>query len=382
MTQSTQSHPRYEILDGLRGVAAVMVVGYHLFEAIAFAAGASEQQMYHGFLAVDFFFILSGFVMGYAYDERWNQMSLTSFIRRRLIRLHPMVVIGVLIGLASFVFQGCVRWDGSQVGISLLMFSTLMALFLLPVPTSMDVRGNTEMFPLNGPHWSLFFEYIGSLVYGLLLHRLSTRCLKWWVLVAGAALFLNGFLGPQGDIAYGWSSEPYNMFGGLLRVSFGYPMGLLMARLYRERTPRPLGGPVFLWCSIVVVVLLSLPSVSHLGLMPDTMPYRLCRIGYQFFSLAIAFPMVLWMGARGSVRAGFSLGSARLLGRMSYPLYAVHYPFIYLYIHWINTDAHPFGPQWWATPLAVFLISLVVAYLAMRFYDEPLRRWLSQKYVK
>ena len=79
---------RYDILDGLRGVAAVSVLVYHLFEAIAFADGATEQRFYHGFLAVDFFFVLSGFVMGYAYDERLKTGSLTTggFIRRRLDR--------------------------------------------------------------------------------------------------------------------------------------------------------------------------------------------------------------------------------------------------------------------------------------------------------
>ena len=108
--------PRYDILDGLRGVAALAVLGYHLFEAVAFAAGAERQQMYHGFLAVDFFFILSGFVMGYAYDERWDRMSLGGFVRRRLVRLHPMVVMGVAVGVATFCVQGCTRWDGSPVG--------------------------------------------------------------------------------------------------------------------------------------------------------------------------------------------------------------------------------------------------------------------------
>ena len=83
------SQPRYELLDGLRGVAALLVLGYHLFEAVAFAQGAPEQNMYHGFLAVDFFFVLSGFVMGYAYDRQWDRMSIGTFIRRRLTRLHP-----------------------------------------------------------------------------------------------------------------------------------------------------------------------------------------------------------------------------------------------------------------------------------------------------
>ena len=104
-TQTTYlaSKPHYEILDGLRGVAAVMVIIFHLFEA---HAGGSHltQIINHGYLAVDFFFMLSGFVIGYAYDDRWGRMTYRDFFKRRLIRLHPMVVMGMLIGAAAFSF--------------------------------------------------------------------------------------------------------------------------------------------------------------------------------------------------------------------------------------------------------------------------------------
>ena len=94
------SKPRYEILDGLRGVAALIVVGFHLFET--YSQGQAFQILNHGYLAVDFFFVLSGFVIGYAYDDRWNRMSLRDFFKRRLIRLHPMVVMGSVIGALFF----------------------------------------------------------------------------------------------------------------------------------------------------------------------------------------------------------------------------------------------------------------------------------------
>lgn len=90
------SKPRYEILDGLRGVAAMIVVAYHLFET--YSAGPVHQILNHGYLAVDFFFVLSGFVIGYAYDDRWDRMSIKGFFKRRLVRLHPMVIMGTLIG--------------------------------------------------------------------------------------------------------------------------------------------------------------------------------------------------------------------------------------------------------------------------------------------
>ena len=261
-----QSKPHYDILDALRGVAAIAVVCYHLFEAIAFSAGDPEQKMFHGFLAVDFFFILSGFVMGYAYDNRWGSMSLGGFIRRRLIRLHPMVVMGVVIGLVAFVSQGSLRWDGTHVDLSTVLWCALLGLFLIPSFGHLDVRGNTEMFPLNGPHWSLFFEYIGSLIYGLFLHRLSTRALGCWVFVALALLLGNALQMGEGHIAYGWSSEPLNIWGGFLRLSFGYPMGLLLARLFQRAQPAPLGKAIFPLCSLAVLALLCIPNLKNFSL--------------------------------------------------------------------------------------------------------------------
>lgn len=98
-----ESKPRYEILDGLRGVASVIVVIFHIFES--YSAGPAYQFINHGYLAVDFFFVLSGFVIGYAYDDRWGKMTTWGFFKRRLVRLHPMVVFGTVIG-ACFYFLG------------------------------------------------------------------------------------------------------------------------------------------------------------------------------------------------------------------------------------------------------------------------------------
>ena len=90
--------PHYELLDGLRGVAALLVVFYHIFEGLSFAAGGTPiTTINHGYLAVDFFFILSGFVIGYAYDDRLGKtMTTCNFFKRRLIRLHPMIIMGAV----------------------------------------------------------------------------------------------------------------------------------------------------------------------------------------------------------------------------------------------------------------------------------------------
>ena len=377
------NRPRYDILDGLRGVAALMVLLYHVFnDAKSFFVWPTPvNEFYHSFLGVDFFFILSGFVMGYAYDERLNRpapvpsrdggeaLTFWGFVKRRLIRLHPMVVMGVILGAIAFVVQGCTRWDGTEVTLQAVMWATLLGLFLIPSHLGMDVRGNTEAFPLNGPHWSLFFEYIGSLLYGLLLHRLPTKWLRVWAACGIISLAAYALMMEDGGVAYGWSSEPMNLFGGALRMLYAYPMGLLMARMFRKRNPEPLHGHVFLFCSASLVVLLGLPIVG--GKETETI--------YQLACLFSFFPGLIWIGARGSVD-GWRQRAVSFLGRLSYPLYAVHFPLIYLYISWVGRDGTPYKgyDQPWTAAIITIAASLLIATLCMLFYDEPLRKWLSR----
>lgn len=99
-TSPLSSKPRYEILDGLRGVAAMIVVAFHLIETY-FEGQPVIQPLNHGYLAVDFFYMLSGFVIGYAYDDRWGRMTTGLFFKRRLVRLHPMLMFGTLLTYAG-----------------------------------------------------------------------------------------------------------------------------------------------------------------------------------------------------------------------------------------------------------------------------------------
>src|SRR5437868_15453571 len=105
---SIGTKPHYPILDGLRGVAAVMVVMMHLCEA--HATSHLDMNINHGYLAVDFFFLLSGFVIGYAYDDRWDKLTIGGFLRRRFERLQPLVVLGMTLGAIGFYFTDSTIW--------------------------------------------------------------------------------------------------------------------------------------------------------------------------------------------------------------------------------------------------------------------------------
>ena len=364
--------PHYDLLDGLRGVAALMVIFYHVFEA--FATSPIDQRFNHGYLAVDFFFILSGFVIGYAYDDRWKTMTTKDFIKRRLIRLHPMVVLGAVLGVIAFCIQGCEKWDGTQVSISMVMLALLINLFLIPaVPGSgPEIRGNGEMYPLNGPSWSLFFEYIGNIMYALFIRRMSTKALTALVVLAGIGLgsfAIFNFSG-AGHLGVGWTMEEYNLIGGFLRVLFSFSIGLLMSRVFK---PIPVKGAFWI-CSLAIVVLLSMPYVGNgEALWMNGIYDSVCAI--------LIFPMLVYLGASGKTTDKHSARICKFLGDISYPLYMVHYPLIYLYFGWVKKENLTFAEAW-PEALALVIGSIVLAYISLKLYDEPVRRYLTKRFLQ
>ncbi|MBS1445702.1 MAG: acyltransferase [Odoribacter sp.] len=360
----TDTKPHYNILDGLRGVAALMVLWFHIFEA--YASSHIDQQINHGYLAVDFFFILSGFVIGYAYDDRWKTMPIKDFIKRRFIRLHPMVVIGAIIGAIMFYFQGCSVWDVSKVSVTMLLIATLMNACLIPATPGFEIRGVTEMFPLNGPSWSLFYEYIGNILYAFFIHKLSTKVLSIWVVLAGCGLAGFAIWGPYGDICAGFSLTGENILGGSLRLLFSFSAGLLLSRLFK---PIFIKG-VFWICSLSVVILLAVPRIGG--------SENLWMNGlYDTLCFAVLFPLIVYLGASGKTTDKLTTRICKFLGDISYPLYMVHYPFIYLYYAWVKNE-HLTFVQSLPGALAVVIGSIILAYLCLRLYDEPVRKFLTK----
>ncbi|MBQ0016104.1 MAG: acyltransferase [Bacteroidales bacterium] len=368
---------RYATLDGLRGIAALAVLVYHLFEAVAFANGDAEQQMFHGFLAVDFFFLLSGFVMGHAYDNKMNaanshnRLTFCRLMLTRIIRLHPMIIIGSLTGLIVYIAQGCTRWDGTMMPWSTILIGFILSLLIIPSPLSNDLRGNTEAFPLNGPSWSLFLEYVGSILYGLILHKLKTRHVAYIAVVSALGYAAIGIL-TYGDesstLAFGWSSTTPQLIGGLLRMLTSYTIGLTLWRLIRHKRPSSL-HPTVSCCiaAMLLTALLCTPSLGNLNLW------------YEWICICVVFPIVIWIAASESTHTTPTIlhNTCTWIGELSYPLYAIHYPLIYLYIGWINQDLHPFGPYSWCTPVAIAAIAILAAVACMRLYDRPVRNWLT-----
>lgn len=359
--------PHYAVLDGLRGVAAITVVCFHIFEA--FATSHLDQRINHGYLAVDFFFMLSGFVVGYAYDDRWKTMTTKEFIKRRIIRLHPMVVMGAIIGAVMFYFQGCSVWDVTKVTFSSLAIATLLNALLIPAIPGHEVRGLGEMFPLNGPSWSLFFEYIGNILYALVIRRFSTKALAGLVILFGIGLAAFAILGPLGDICAGFSLTGTEFTAGSLRLLFSFTAGLFLSRIFKSLKIKG----AFWICSLILVPLLAMPRIGgaeHLWMngLYDT----LCCV--------VVFPLLVVLGASGKGESGITSWLCKFLGDISYPLYMVHYPFIYLYYAWVKNENLSFEESL-PGAAAVVIGSIVLAYGCLKLYDIPVRRYLSKRFL-
>ena len=360
--------PHYNILDGLRGVAAITVVCFHLFEA--FATSHLDQRINHGYLAVDFFFILSGFVVGYAYDDRWGKMKTKDFIKRRIIRLHPMVVMGAIIGAIMFYTQGCDAWDVSVVPIVALLIATVLNMFLIPATTGSEIRGVGEMFPLNGPSWSLFFEYIGNILYALFIRKLPTKALAVLVFVVGCGLAAFAILGPLGDICVGFSLTGTEFTGGSLRLLFSFSAGLLLSRIFK---PANIKGAFWI-CGLSIVALLTVPRIGGAD--------HLWMNGlYDTVCCVLFFPLLVYLGASGKSTDKYTTQVCKFLGDISYPLYMVHYPFIYLYFAWVKNNDLTFEESL-PGAAGVVIGSIVLAYICLKFYDMPVRKYLTNRFLK
>lgn len=369
-TMFADSKPHYALLDALRGVAALLVVFYHIFEGFSFAGGGVITTINHGYLAVDFFFMLSGFVLAYAYDDRWKTTLTTAgFIRRRLIRLHPMIVIGAIIGMITFIIQGRVQWDGTTVAFGAIIVALIAGMCLIPaIPGGYyEVRGAGEMYPLNGPSWSLFFEYVGNLVYALFLRRLSDKMLLGVVVLTGICFgwFAIADVSGYGMIGVGWTLDGMNFIGGFLRMIFPMSFGMLLSRKFR---PVRVKGAFWI-CTLTLIVLFCVPFLNKWNGV------------YEFCCIALIFPMLVWLGASASESKAMPR-FYKLLGDISYPLYAIHYPLMYLFFSWLlEAEQHAPG-ETWAVAIVTYMGSVLLAYICLKCYDIPVRKRLSRIFIR
>ncbi len=334
-------------MNGLRGIAALVVVAFH---------STWQDGVQNGYIAVDFFFVLSGFVIAHAYDDRLKQgMTFKEFALIRLIRLYPLYLFGTLIPIAAMVV--CVILGHSIIGKG--AYAIPSALLMLPSPPT-DGNWGLEycLYPLNPPAWSLFFELLINVLYALTV-RLWTEVRICSLLVfSGSILMLNADTLFSGGWNSGWNGgwQWPSVFMGFLRVFYSFPVGVLIYRLYKKGFRCPsIPSPII---AGVLLFLLSSPSAWVMQV-----------------SVLIGFPLLVAFAAKAEPK-GIFLPIFSVLGAASYAIYAIHLP-----LHEAAESlSRLLGLPYPRTIDAIIFVVLVpLCVLIDNLYDTPVRKFLARK---
>ncbi|PWB22805.1 acyltransferase family protein [Flavobacterium sp. HTF] len=349
-----QTKQHFEILDGLRGIAALAVVVFHFMEWIF--TDPTKNFIGHGFLAVDFFFCLSGFVIGYAYDDRIAKMGLRKFFTSRIIRLHPLVVAGSVLGLLAFLFD--------PFGGHLELYSTgkiiltfICSVFLIPLPIIAD-RG-FNLFSFNAPAWSLFWEYMANIAYAFVLCRIRRNFLLILTILSAAAICYVAY--NSGNLLGGWSGPTF--WDGCARISYSFLVGLL---IYRSN-----------W---IIKNKLGFFGLSVLLLLAFVMPFSEWNWLSEPLVVLFYFPLLISLGAGAVLNPEFKKICV-FSDTISYPLYMTHYAVLWMFGNYY-TNYKPDTTQLVLIIIPGVILLVVFAYFVMVVYDIPLRKYLSNKWIK
>lgn len=333
----------FPALDALRGVAAIGVMTFHD------GYGWSRS----GYLAVDMFFLLSGFVIALSYEQRLRErMTFAEFMGRRLIRLYPMILLGCIGGLIAYIVNS--HYNANYIGEAEVAPLFLSSMALVPQIHSSPL--GIETFPLNTALWSLFFELFANITYALGLFRWRSSVLAILVLLSLGAVVAAGSLG---------GNQAPNFWAGFPRVGFGFFGGVLLYRLYAAYPMAKwrLGALPLL---VMLVLLLSIPiRLPMITLVP----------------IFAVFAVIILAGATAEVTARMA-AIGKLLGEISYPLYALHLPLFTLTVVCCGQALHGFDKR---DPLFVALSSiaiLVVSYAVLKGFDEPVRKRLTRDLIE
>lgn len=333
----------------MRGIAALAVALFH-FDFI---------RAPHGYVAVDFFFALSGFVLWQAYYARWKERGygVVAFMRQRAIRLYPLFLLGILLCTATMLGQ-MAGDDWSPKTAHKIAYSLPANLLMLPSPVTQ------ALFPINLPAWTLFFELVASFFMVTLLFRLpwiglvAICLLSAWVLVPVVIVRQSANIGAL------WKEWPV----ALARTGFSFALGALVARLPQPAV-RPQGW-VGALCLLAIAYLLGLFVGFGLGV---SIPVKTPAIGkYDLMCILLLWPILLVLGSRFEVPALLAPVS-KFLGDVSFALYAVHWALIDPF-KWLKDDV---GVPALLSALLYIGTALTVSWCAVKWFDEPVRRKLS-----
>ena len=347
--------PHFAILDGLRGIAALVVLAHHAFDPFGLS-----PLIPHSGLAVELLFCLSGFVLGYAYEARlMTTMSFRDFVIIRVIRLYPLILLGTLLGFAFFTTKIVM----TRLPFEPIYFVILLCEFLLlPTPFSVGLDGWTGFTPFNVPAWSLFFQFVANFIYAAFIRRLTNSVLAVALIIGAAIVVAQSYAINGVDVSSGFWGDLYN---GFSRVFFPFFCGIFLFRRWKA-------NPTVDRVNYAPIIVLLLVAVFF------------CRVPIGFdwlfdcIAVLVVFPIVITLGSRERPGARYT-AFCLFVGRLAYPLYILHYPILRIFIRFEHVnDLHGFKL---ALVLAIEMLTAIgFSLVTMLFFDEPVRAWLTRKW--
>jgi peptidoglycan/LPS O-acetylase OafA/YrhL len=367
---TTAHHGRYEVLDGMRGIAAITVMLYHYSKHL-------DHPIFGGAgTAVDLFFILSGFVISYSYGARLqNGMSYFEYAMKRLIRIYPMFIIGVILGvpvLYVLARAGLATTPVRSIAGGLFYNSAFMPDFNSFQVYNMGASDGTlgEIFPTNPPAWSLFFEMIASFAFPFLYNLKQKNLIRIIVvsfLVYVILSLVNALLNYQYwfNLDGGWGLR--NFLNGFPRVFFGFSFGILLHSLADDKRLaklRNLGGRFITHPYIVYLLLIVIFAIP-----------KMVKGMYPAFVIAVAAPFLVYIGSTLPCKGNVNTKIARFLGWISFPIYCLHFPIGLAVFFFAEKSGYSKNFAALVSIGLTFLVSIVVT----KLYEEPVRRYFSKR---
>ena len=356
------SRHRFHLLDGLRGLAAIAVVYWHSPDYLWSRAGHTN------YLAVDFFFCLSGFVVSFAYERRLrDSLPFSEFVAARLIRLYPTFLLAVIIALPVYFTLSLPHPIGSAL---LKHFIVLIPLQLLMLP-NYHIYPDVLLYPLLNPGWSLFFEILANAAFGALV-KLRRASLPYLLVIYAIALVsMIHWTRFHHDVSVGWASSFKSLCGGTARVALSFVAGVFVQRIHRHKAAQPF--------TMIVGTLLALAITSALLFFILTPLNFMQTSQYQLALLSVGFPGLVLLGSFCQIPKFFHPFCA-FLGDISYPVYLFHYPILMIttapsvirHILRFPSLLH------FVVPLMIVLIS-GLAYASQVLYEIPVRNFLTRR---
>lgn len=348
------SRRTFETLEGLRAVGALLVVVRHVPELFG---GFWPPE---SFLAVDLFYLVSGIVVAHAYTKRLSGGGqFGRFLLTRVIRLYPLYLVGLALGLASALISYATDPHSDWTPFK---FAEAIALGLLMIPMLPGLQANGST--LDPPTWTLFPELAANGTWAALLKWL------WWpvviaiMAVCGWGVWQASEIFGELDVGYG----PDQVWAALARAGYSFFAGVLILRLLGGRK---ITAPVvsFLCLAALVAILVSNPGDELAS-------------NYEAAVVIIGFPLLIVVA--GLFEPGPRIGKLfGWLGRLSWGVYLFHLPLGRLVQQTaLKGISLPKGVE--GLPLgALFIVGVFgFAWVMDRFYDTPVRNWLTKRLLK